>query len=262
MRKFRALIAGVFLGLLAPDLVVAQQAGSTPPRDSQALSLISGFLSASGGANAINGATDFSASGNVVFHWADQDVSGTATLKIRGMNQLKLETTVPDGHPTWVVNEGAGKFVDSQGNIHPIPVRDAQSLASSILPLAYLARVVADERVGVTYLGLVNHNGLQVQQIDLRGFASDRDPSRFHEFRRSLFMDPNTGSLLSILDETATEGLAKVPHEVRYTNYKTVQGVTLPMSISDFVGGQNTFDLQLQQVSFSSGVSSSEFGVD
>lgn len=251
-----------FVVLLAPGQLAAQQAAPTPARDSQALALISGFLNASGGASAINEARDFSASGKIVFHWADEDVSGTATLKCRGMNQLKLEATLPDGHPRWIINEGAGRFVDLQGDSHPIPVRDAQSLASSIFPLMYLARVVSDERVAVGDMGVVDYNGTKAHEIEIRGLASDRNPNRINEFRRFVFIDPNTGMLLSILDESWTGGLVQVTHEVRYADFAVVQGIMVPMSISDFVGGQHTFDLKLQQVSFHSGLGSSEFDVE
>jgi len=239
-------------------------ASNGPQRDPQALSLIQVVLAAYGGSSAWSGIGEISASGNVTFHWADVDVAGTFILKANGASQLRLDATVPNGNPIWVVNGGAGKFTDLAGMSHVISSSDAWSFASLLTPIKFLADAAADSRIGLKYTGLVDHGGKQLQEIEIRGHKTDAVPSLVLDFNRRIYIDPSTNQIQSVVDETWPHGggAAKILHEIRYSNFQTVQGLTLPFSISDYVAGQNTFDLQVTQISATSSVTDSDFGVD
>jgi hypothetical protein len=207
---------------------------------------------------------EISASGNITFHWTDEDVIGTATVKASGARQLRLEAAVPNGHPIWIAHAGGGKFVDLGGTSHTMPVRDAWSFASLLSPFSYLLEAAADNRLGIKYDGLVDHAGKQLLEIEIQGFSTSAGAGLVLDFRRCVFVDPSTNVVLSVADETWPQGVGtkKILHEIIYSNYQTVQGVTLPSSISDYVAGQNTFDLQLTQISATSTVTDSDFSVD
>ena len=241
-----------------------QQSPHTVRRDSDAMTLITKVLSAAGGVAGANSISDVTGTGKVTFYWADQEVSGSATLKSRAGEQLKLEAVLAGGKPRWTVSRGAGVFVDIADTKHRIPVVDAKSLAMLMVPLTYLTKAIENTDVSIEFLGIVDHAGRQLQEVKIEtlGVMAETDPIPGHT--KCVFVDPNTQRIFSILDYTwvPENPRIQISHEVVYTDYKVIQGVLIPTSISNFVSEQRTWDLQLDSISLNGGLSESEFEVE
>jgi hypothetical protein len=72
-----------------------------------------------------------------------------------------------------------------------------------------------------------------------------------------LFIDTSTFQIVAF-----RETVPRSPtHEVDYDNYKSVNGVLVPFAISESYGGQVVATIQINQITFNSGLVPSVFSV-
>src|SRR5208282_4750375 len=91
-----------------------QPAQVAPTRDPQAVSILSQALAAAGGVSAVSVVQDFTGTGTITYYWANQEVSGQATVRGLGTSDFRLDAQLPQGARSWLVTalQGATKNVD------------------------------------------------------------------------------------------------------------------------------------------------------
>src|SRR6266571_2780701 len=128
-------ILSLFTALILsfPNVGAAQQA-TTPPstsanqspqRDPQALSILNQVLAASGGAQALSAIQDFTASGNITYFWAGDQVQGTVKVKGRSTTDFRVDASLPEGTRSWVAISGKGSLRNLDGSLVAIPSNTA-----------------------------------------------------------------------------------------------------------------------------------------
>jgi hypothetical protein len=252
---------------ILPASLHAQQGTQAPPvpvREQQAVSVLTQALSAAGGLPAIAAVLDFKATGNVTYYWAGQDVTGTATIKGRGTTQFRIDSTVSDGTYTLLVNNQSGELKDVRGRKTPISFANAVNKGNLIFPLGEIASRSQDMTVGITYVGLVTFNGQQVHQIRTRRvLVGDSGPGQIINKLtvRDFFIDPQTFQVVATLDQGHPDDNAGVdiPHEMLFSDYRAVNGITIPFSITEKIAGQTTWTIQLSQITFNNGLGDTDF---
>ncbi len=146
---------------------VAASAQTAPQRDALGLSILSNSVNASGGPQALDAIQDYSAPGNVTFHWGNRQVQGTVTVKGRGLTQFRMDSQTTDGSQSWVVNGFSGELVTTDGTSHRLAPYNLIDAGSLTLPTLRIAAALAEPSVGVTYLGEQSVDGRQVYEVKL-----------------------------------------------------------------------------------------------
>src|SRR5487761_474089 len=112
-----------FLGVLVfATTVYAQQPTAPAARDPQAVSVLTKCLTASGGAQAISAIQDFTATGNVTYFWAGEQVQGSVTVRGIGAGDFRLDANLPDGTRSWAATGLDGNVKDATGKTTNIPI--------------------------------------------------------------------------------------------------------------------------------------------
>jgi hypothetical protein len=273
MRFVRFGLLAVFLiigvSVLAQQPASSQQASAPPPapKDPQAVSVLNQALAVAGGATTINAIADYVAKGNVTYHWAE-DVRGTVALLGMGGGDIRIDAYLPTGARSEAIHDGQSTIRAADGTIsqnppsYKVPSSDAFPYeapflpASLGLPYLQLTAVLASPRMSLSYKGLVQLDGHSVHQVEAQrnvGKGGSRTVSEYETWE--FFIDPSTLELVMVRDVFPLH----VIHEIRYSDYQPVSGVLVPFSIREQMGGQPTWEMQIGQISFNTGLQDSSF---
>jgi len=250
--------------MLSAPLIGQQTPPQTVKRDPQAVAILMQALNAAGGVAALSAIHDFAGSGAITYYWASKEVQGNATIRGRGTGQFRLDTTLPNGVRSVAVNNGTGSVKEVDGTTTPIPYHNAVNFGSVTFPYMYLVAALQDSAISMSYVGLETTDGRQAHHIRMRRvFAPDTELTQIHTklTTREFFIDPVTFHLLSTLDMVhpkykSTEDL---PHEMQFSDYRPVSGVLVPFSITEIGWGQRTLTIQLNQITFNTGLHDTDF---
>jgi hypothetical protein len=264
-RRYCALILLVFIFGAS---LAAQQASPTSTTqaqvDPQAVTILNQVMAAAGGSVIVSTVQDVTASGTITFSWAGQDVSGNATLKGRGTGQFRLDASLPDGSRTWTTSNGREFKKDANGTVTQSRYHIPANFTNLTFPLAELAVALQDPSISLIYVALETKNSVQVHHIRLTKTAfpnSDAMGLTRKAATKDFLVDAATfqiRSVVSVAFQKDNPGLT-CPREIEYSDYRTINGIQVPFSITELIDGQNTFTIQLNQLSFNNSLSDSDF---
>jgi len=242
----------------------AQQASTASVRDPQALGTLQQCLAAAGGAQAISAIRDFTGTGNITYFWAGQQVTGTATVLGLGLQDFRLDANLPEGTRSWIVNGSGGMTKNADGSSIPISYANALNRGSLTLPYLALLNALNDSSVSVSSAGTTTVNGRQGMIIKIQPtYAAADDPTGdlTKLNTKSYVIDSQTFAILETLDTFWSDDGRMLPtkHEVVYSDFKALNGIAVPLSIKNKMGGQETWSLQLGNVTFNSGLTTGTF---
>lgn len=254
-------LCAIGLWLFTPNMVMAQ---SFVQRDQEALTIITQTITAGGGQQVLDSVQDFTETGTVTYNFTNP-VTGSVTVKSRGLHQLKIEADLPTGRRTTIVNGEGGSLKEADGRNWPIYRQNAAGLGSLTLPYLPLIGAEKDASVSIIYGGLITHNGASAYDVRLqRVYTKQQDPSGNRGVReaRDFYIDSKT-FLVSAVSDRIHFGMGPkdegVLHEMLYTNYQTENGIATPLTITETIRGVDSFTMNFSQVSFNSGLSNDEF---
>lgn len=265
---FRRTRAAAFLSVILTFPALGQQASNNgaPPvqRDPQGLDVLSQVINAAGGLQVLSTIHDFTATGSISYNWGDRPVEGSALLKSRGLSEFRMDATLPDGMHSWVVTSKTAveKRPDGSKTLLPSPLRIKP--ATFTFPVGQLLAALQDASWSISYIGLVTHNGRTEYEVSVRKvLPANVDPSGFRSnaTKADFFIDTKTYTVLSIEDRAYSRDgtAADCPHEIQFSNYQQVNGILVPFTITELIGGSQTVAIQLNQIVFGSGLTDSDF---
>lgn len=251
----------ILVGLILSIPLIGQQTVSvSAPRDIEAITILNQAMSASGGLAALGNINDVTSTGTITFFWAGEQLSGTAVLKRRGFREFRIDTTLPDGTRSWIVNNGVGTYVDVDGTVR----LDTRATAFGMgFPYMSVLAGLADKSVGISYIGLEARVGASVHHIRIGG--GQKDPNAllngYFNSAKDLYIDSTSLHLLSVVDQVhLRDNLAiQVPREVQFSNYQVVTGILIASTVNESIYGQPTLTLQLNQTTFNTGLTDTDF---
>ncbi len=264
-RPLAALGLAFLLPLLAAQPSATQQISTTTvQRDQQALTIVAQVLKNAGGAAALSAIQDVTGSGTITYYWAGEEVQGTLTVKGRGTGQFRLDANLSTGSRSWAVNNGAGFVKEVDGSVTKIPYHNTVNFGNLTFPLSFIAAVAQDTSTIINYVGLETKESSQVHHVRMqKAFASTADPSGILSRLtiRDFFIDSTTFQVVSTLDmvHPADASTIDYPREMQFSDYRNVNGILVPFLIVEVATGQRTYAIQLNQVTFNSGLQDSEF---
>lgn len=256
--------AFVFAFLLVSAASNAQQTPTSPTRDPQALSVLGQALNAGGGSQSVAAIQDFTASGIITYFWADQQVQGSATVKALGVSNFRLDANLPAGMQSWVASKANGSEKTTDGTISDLVWANQIKRLSLTFPLALIASAVNNASTQITYAGRTSYQGHSVYDVRIQQtLPSTVDPNGTSSARtaQDFLIDSSTFVVLGVRDQLYGESSRQKAqaHEIQFSNYQSENGVQVPLAVSEFIDGQETWTLQLSSISFNTGLTGSDF---
>jgi len=265
---------GLLLSILLLTIPVwaqqTQPSTTTPPatKDPQAVSVLNQALTVAGGAAALKAITDYTATGNITYHW-NPEAQGTVTVRGLGLGQIRVDANLPHGVHSWVISDGQTSTKAEDGTLSqyppPYPVPSSESFpyqppmfpGSLAFPHEQFVAVLNSPIFSVSYKGIAQVDGRSVHDIELqRVLPGQTQTDNMTEYRiMEFFVDTSTLQVAMTQDSMPKH----IVHQVRYSDYRPVNGVLMPFSISEQMGGQKTREIQLDQISFNGGLQDSDF---
>jgi hypothetical protein len=248
---------------------LAQQAPSAT-KDPQAVSILTQALAVARGTTAVTPINDYTATGTIKYHW-NPEVQGSVTVRGLGLDQIRVDANLSAGVRSWIISNGQTTVKSEQGAVwqyppsHPIPSSDIFPYqppmfpASLALPHLQLPSVLNDPQVSLSYKGIVQIDGRSAHDVQAKRVPVGRSQAdTMAEYRIiEFFIDASTLQLLM----TQANIPKHIVHKLRYSNYKNLNGVLVPSSVAEEIGGQKTWEMQLAQTSFNTGLQDSAFAL-
>jgi hypothetical protein len=250
-------IALSFVFLLSVATGLSAQVGQPAPKDQQAVGILNQALNAAGGVAALSAVTDYTATGGVTYY-GDSSVAATVTLRALNLNQFRQDTNLSTGTRTFAVNNGSVTTQNEAGVVRHSRSQAPISASGFILPVRYVASALNWQPMAISYQGLTQMDGHSVHQIRLRlnlSATAAASPPPMDQHTIDFYIDASTFQVVM-----SQEMLAKgVLHQTHYSDYQVVNGLLVPFAIRESYFGQPMSLIQLNQVSFNTGLQTSVF---
>ena len=235
------------------------QPGIAPPpapKDPQAITIVSQALSVAGGTTAIAVINDYTATGNITYH-SDQGVQGSVTVQGLGLNQYRLDASLPKGVRSWAVTDGRMSQKAEDGSVKPMHSQLPMNLSGLVVPYLELSIALKSPAFGLSNKGVIEVNGRSAYDIQVQRVATGiTRPTRVDGFfTRDYFVDASTFQVVMTQDLLPDHAF----RQLQYSDFRPISGVLVPFSISEVAGSQQTWSMQLSQITFNTGLQDSAF---
>lgn len=193
-----------------------------------------------------------SATGSIVYHWADQDVPGSVTLKWDPQQGLVMTSTTSLGIRTIAATSGKQTITDERGQKTDLGAHNASRFLFAYAPALELLGAGADAGAQIKALGMVTlSSGTPADAISI----SKHWPSHGNDAANQqviFYFDHGTHLLLQRDDyvELNARGEGRLTRSFAYSDFRSVHGVMFPFSISETVDGQPLNKLTLSSLQF------------
>ena len=259
------------LGLVSSS--AGQQTASSAGPTAQAVSLLqqSEAAQTSGAAT-----TDVTLTGTVTFIHGTQTESGPTTLTALAAGTSKVEFDLPSGTRTevWSNSGGSAATVSGSGpngsSTQPAGGSVAMPSPAWFSP-AVLTNLVSGAGYSSSYVGQEARNGAAVQHVSIR--QSTQQGASIPAFAASqqsqgdIYFDPATSLPVSMVfpvrpyHKPGSPPLSirarPAPEEIRFSDYRTVQGRKVPFHVQLFLGqgaqAQQIMDIVISSATLNSG---------
>jgi hypothetical protein len=251
------------LGLAILVAILPSLSAKTPERDAQSIAILNRVISTVGGGQALAAIHDITEKGEITFH-SDNGIKGPVTIQMLNGCCFRLDAELPDGKTSWLVKEGLGSEQENNENMSMSHLR-AASLENLSYPVGYAIFAIQDRTVSVSFVGVENREGRSTYRIRVGAqLGSDARMTLRRPLARDLLIDALTFDVVGTEDleylscqRFGTRG--SVHHEVDFEDFRVIHGTRLPFRIAAKVGGQETLDIRLGEVTFNSNLQLSVF---
>ncbi len=252
-----AVCKSTFWMVLLSCIAQSQNFQIMPTRDLRALKILSLAVKAAGGEAPIAAIHDYSATGTITYS-RNRDSSGSVRVLGSTSGQLRLDTTLPMGEQSVAMNQGEimlrgedGGAIHGQGQAPMNPAR-------LVLPYLQLRPALSSPIYQLAYLGAVKAGNRFAHHVQLQRSlpGSHYSTGRVAEYQTiSFFIDAITFQVLTMEDFLPKH----LVRRVHYADYRWSNGLLVPFTIAEEVGGQPTWSIQLNGIAFNSNLQEGDF---
>ena len=257
------LILSVSISSLLSIIVAAQQTGTS---STQALLLLQRSLSALAGGQAIS---DVTLSGTAHRIAGSDDDTGTAVLKALASGASRMDLTLSSGQRSEIrtlsASTPAGAWSGPDGISHEMVFHNLLAGSSWFFPTFPVAKGLSPTGYAAAYVGREAHNGLAVEHLSVSQIfpvsANSGGTSFQHLSQVDFFLDSTSllPSSISFNIHPDDNALLDIPIEVRFSDYRYVNGAQIPFHIQKYLNNSLTLDFQAQSVTLNSGLTATAF---
>jgi len=258
----------LFAGFPAGDLLA--RAAPNPPsqigigvtRDPVALGLVNQALVLLNGGTAL---TDVTVQATVNYYGDGSEETGTATLYAIGDSESLLVMNLSAGEQQEVRNGQAGAWVHADGSIFSEATHNCWVDATWFFPGLVFTNLAVNTQNALVNLGSGTWNGSSANDIQTYQAPTSQNATVTQVIQslstETVWLDPKSGLPLAIDFNlhSDTNATISVPAEIQFSNYQTVNGMTIPYSVQKYVSGQLLLDVTVTSVTVNSGLSQGLF---
>jgi hypothetical protein len=262
MRSVR-LVVVVYLCFVLVLSTSAQQSATALP---QAYTFLQSALMALRGSTPI---ADITLSGTAHYIAGSDDETGIAVLKaIPGASRIDLSLSSGSRSEIWNIVSGtpSGTWSGPDGVSHPISYHNLLLIDPAwFFPVFSISCGLA-AGYSATYLGHETYDGQAVEHVSVVQQVTGSVPDVAllqHLSEINFYLDSTTLLPVALAFNIHPDGdaLLDLPVEVRFSDYRSVNGVQVPFQIQKFLNNSLILDLQFQSVSLNTGLSATSFSV-
>lgn len=247
-------IGGFFLS----SPLAAQKSASTVPRDLTAIALAQKSVAAM----ATTVPLDSSAAGNITIVEGSTTQNGTISIQTLGTGNTSETINLPEGQRSVVFSYGFAKETNGTQSVNPVvELMVTDQCADFPLPILVAALNNTDE--GFQYIGQETLNGATVQHIKIwDSFSSKPRMQKLAPLStRDVWLDGtlNLPVKIAYLRQAGRGAVSSIRMEVFFSNYTTLNGVQYPYLINKSFNGTPWQTITIQNVSFNTGLTDSQF---
>jgi hypothetical protein len=216
--------------------------------------------------------TDVTLTGNVRRIAGSDDESGSARFKALASGASRTDFSLPSGPASELSNltiaPPTGAWSGPDGVAHAIVFHNLLSEPAWFFPAFAIARRLSNSGYIATYVGQETLEGQAVQHISVSQTAPLPNPpsgaTYEHLTEIDLFLDSKTllPATIAFNIHPDNNALLDIPVEVRFSDYRSVNGILVPFHVQKFLNNSLLPDFQAQTVTPNSGLSSAEFSVN
>ena len=260
----RVIFIGAACSLLAFLCAAAQTPVATNP---QALQILQQSLAALSPNIAVQ---DVTLTGSARYIAGSDDETGTASLKANSLGDARIDLSLPSGNRSEVYNLSsgppAGQWSDRDTARKEIPFHNLIAEPAWFSPVTSISRRLSGSAFAVSYVGAETLDSQSVHHIAVSQppQAIAKDVQLFqHLTQIDLYIDPSTflPVALSFNIHPDENELVDIPVEIRYSDYRRVNGQQIPFHIQRFLNNTLLLDIQLDSATVNTGVPATTFGV-
>lgn len=188
----------------------------------------------------------------------DQGV-GTFVAKARGFD-ISVEIMAANDATSYKVLRGIGTSV-VQGVKRPIPWHATAGLTLDLIPALARWTEFTDAGTSVRFLGQSEMNGKTCQLVEVEA-PYDSDYRKRNELGKlRVFIDQGSGLVYAIQYKASPFNFSseQILIETRYSDYQSVEGILVPMTVEKLSDGQPARTFHITSVQFNMGLADSEF---
>ena len=258
--RFTSLVLAI---LSIPQLTVAQQTASSSTQASQ---LLQKSLAALQGNTSLN---DVTLSGTARRIAGSDDETGTATFKGLAVTSSRVDLSLPSGARSEIrtvsKNCPVGSWIGPDGVSHPVANHNLSTDPGWFAAFT-LASVLSAQNVVVTEIGTETRNGQSVIHLStglLTQGGGDVAKLAQHLSQTDIFLDANTllPSAFTFNTHPDSNAFLDLPIEIRFSDYRSVNGIQIPFHVQKFLNNSLILDLQFQTAVLNTGLSAADFSV-
>lgn len=214
--------------------------------------------------------TDVTLSGTARRIAGSDDETGTGLFKAMVSGAGRMDLSLSSGQRNEVQNltaAPAGAWSGPDGVSHPMAYHNLLAEPAWFFPAFAIARRLSGSGFVATYVGQETHDGQAVEHVSVSQTFSSRSASSTLLFKHlsqvDFFLDSTTllPSAIAFNIHPDDNASYDIPIEVRFSDYRSVNGMQFPFHVQKFLNNTLLLDFQAETVTFNSGLSASTFQV-
>lgn len=248
----RSLLAGLCLSSLLAIAQTAPSANVPVQQDATAVQVLHQAIQAMAVSPDATAYRSFALTGSILLQGSSSPEP--ITVLARGLYDLRFEIAHPDGttHVAVMRRDGKNGRRDEKGQIQKI---NRNARAGTEVPLILLPGTLSDllaSAGNIRDLGMDTVNGRAVHHVSVsRQFPPNLDPDGAMTARSSIdfFIDTQNFFVLRVAHRAADQsGRLSIERTVTFADFRAIAGVTVPFSITEKLGGQETWSISTASV--------------
>lgn len=255
----------VVFGLLFLTIPIQAQQTSTPaPRDAGAVSLLQRSLAAMVGKNPVN---DVTLTGSANYIAGSDNETGSATLKATAIGQGRVDLSLSNGPRSEVIDASqaapVGNSCGSDGIWHAMAGHNLMTDPTWFFPAFLISRALSTSTYVISPMDAETQNGIAVDHVRIYQQPNSSDSAALLQGLSQIDIYLNSSTLLPVSISFNTHpdnnALMNIPIQINFSNYQTVQGISVPYHVQKYIENGLALDLAISSIQVNSGLSASDF---
>lgn len=262
----------VVLAVLICSLPTSSQTSTTAQGDPQAVATLQKAFTAMGG-QVVGIPTSQLFSGTETRYSNDASTTSySIQVEVLGADKFRWITNGPEGSVTTIIAGATGQ-TQSVSGAQTVPAYAVFGNTIANVPLLALSRWIGIASLQVQSLGQEVIGGQSLNHLVISGLTGggirSHETAQSQDDRCELYVDPATSLPMRLRFYQRVQN-AFVPHylssfvpiDVAFSDYRTVNGVTLPFTLTRYLNDQKISVIQIRSIQLNVALNSQDFAFD